>query len=37
MIVSRIAADFMDVRVKVDVGVVNSTFLGANLSVHRVG
>lgn len=37
MIVARSAADFTDVRVKVDVGTVNFAFLGANLSVHRVG
>ena len=37
MIVARTAADFMDVRVKVDTGTVNSTFLGASFSAHRVG
>jgi len=37
MIVSRTAGDFTDVRVKVDVGTVNSTFLAGSLSAHRVG
>lgn len=34
---SRTAGDFSDMRVKVDTGTVNSTFLAAGFSVHRVG